>query len=167
MESPETNNYQPDLEKSGGNAGDRSILTKSFFSSATSSSMSRALKDWPRWRLAASPNRATNGSGNDGGKLNGKCGASEPERPSAGCKVTALGPAGPSFRPRGHFLPASGRQSGSIHGPSPEVLRLIPIAKMFLAALTSASRIDLQLVQTKRERLMRLSASTAWQALHV
>jgi len=38
---------------------------------------------------------------------------------------------------------------------------------MSLAALTSASRIEPQLVQTKRERLMRLSAWTAWQALHV
>jgi hypothetical protein len=37
---------------------------------------------------------------------------------------------------------------------------------MFFAALTSASKIDPQLVQTKRDRLMRLAASTvpqAWQ----
>jgi hypothetical protein len=38
---------------------------------------------------------------------------------------------------------------------------------MFFAALTSASKIDPQLVQTKRERLTRLAASTARQALHV
>jgi hypothetical protein len=38
--------------------------------------------------------------------------------------VTTLGPKGPSFRPRGVLLPASGRESGSIHRPSPEVLRL-------------------------------------------
>ena len=38
--------------------------------------------------------------------------------------VTTLGPEGPSFDPHGHFLPASGRQSGSIHRPTPEVLRL-------------------------------------------
>jgi hypothetical protein len=32
---------------------------------------------------------------------------------------------------------------------------------MFFAALTSASNVDPQLVQTKRDRLMRLAASTA------
>jgi hypothetical protein len=36
---------------------------------------------------------------------------------------------------------------------------------MFCAALTSASKIDPQLVQTKRDRLMRLAASTVPQAL--
>ena len=41
------------------------------------------------------------------------------------------------------------------------------MVRMFFAAFTSASKIDPQLVQTKRERLMRLAASTARQALHV
>jgi hypothetical protein len=36
---------------------------------------------------------------------------------------------------------------------------------MFFAALTSASKIDPQLVQTKHDRLIRLAASTARQAL--
>jgi site-specific DNA recombinase len=69
--------------------------------------------------------------------------------------VTTLGPEGPSFRPRGRLLPVSGRQSGSIHRPSPEILRLglMPTARMFFAALTSASKIDPQLVQTKREQI--------------
>lgn len=38
---------------------------------------------------------------------------------------------------------------------------------MFFAALTSASNSVPQLVQTKRDRLMRLAPSIAWQALHV
>ena len=33
--------------------------------------------------------------------------------------MTTLGPEGPSFRPHGRLLPASGRSSGSIHRPSP------------------------------------------------
>lgn len=41
-----------------------------------------------------------------------------------GDPVTTLGPEGPSFRSRERLVPASGRYSGSIHRPSPEVLRL-------------------------------------------
>nr|WP_249209802.1 hypothetical protein [Bradyrhizobium manausense] len=41
------------------------------------------------------------------------------------------------------------------------------MARMFFAALTSASNILPQLVQTKRDRLMQLAASTAPQALQV
>ena len=41
----------------------------------------------------------------------------------------------------------------------------MPSLRMFFAALTSASKIDPQLVQTKRDRLMRLAASTVPQAL--
>ena len=39
--------------------------------------------------------------------------------------------------------------------------------RMFFAALTSASNIVPQLVQTKRDRLIRLAASIAREALHV
>ena len=38
--------------------------------------------------------------------------------------VTTLGPEGPSFCPCGREFPASGRHRGSIHRPSPDVLRL-------------------------------------------
>jgi hypothetical protein len=54
--------------------------------------------------------------------------------------VTTLGPEGPSFCSRERLLPASGRQIGSIHRPSPEVLRL-PIFRIFLDAFTSASKM--------------------------
>jgi hypothetical protein len=75
-------------------------------------------------------------------------------------QVTTLGPEGPSVRLRGRLflLPAgSPARSRATPGNPP----VTPMASIFLAALMSASKSDPQLVQTKRERLMRLAASTA------
>jgi len=47
--------------------------------------------------------------------------------------VTSLGPKGPSFWPRGHFIPVSDRFCGSIRRPTPDVLRFnnsVPVSNV-------------------------------------
>jgi hypothetical protein len=67
--------------------------------------------------------------------------------------VTTLGPEGPSFYPY-CFRPIEWLDSQAIPG-SPTV-GLMPSFRIFFAAFTSASKRLPQLVQTKRDRLMRL-----------
>jgi hypothetical protein len=61
------------------------------------------------------------------------------------------------------FRPVVRLDSQAIPGSPP--VGLMPSLSMFFAALTSASKMLPQLVQTKRDRLMRLGASTVPQAL--
>jgi hypothetical protein len=61
------------------------------------------------------------------------------------------------------FRPVVWLDSQAILGSPPA--GLMPSFRMFFAALTSASKMLPQLVQTKRDRLMRLEAATVPQAL--
>jgi hypothetical protein len=83
--------------------------------------------------------------------------SSSPSRSSAPSDIGCRGPSNDALQPE----PAGVRvwlDSQAIPGSPP--VGLMPSFRMFLAAFTSASKIDPQLVQTKRDRLMRLAAST-------
>ena len=77
------------------------------------------------------------------------CGAQRTDTPRSRLalerRVIILGPEGPSFRCCENRIPASGRQTGSIHEPFPEVPRLGHRAAFVSGALRGPWKVETHL----------------------